>query len=590
MLQCALPMDIYRRLLNYVKPYKLRFLSAVLCMIGFALTNSMVSILPYITINGLNNKNMVILPLGKRLPDFIPEQFPTYWIPIIIVVLMSIRSILEYISNYQMANIGIRAVRNVRDDVYEHLVHLSNDFYSKGRTGDFLSRIINDVGSIQGAITDVIVDIIKQPMTILFTLPWIFFWGGKYAIYGVCTFPLVAIPIILLGRNLRRTTKKMQERSADITAFIGETLTGVTIVKSFNREEEEINRFKRLNKTVTDFFKKTVRITLIQRPLVEFLGAVGAAVAVWFGLKHLSAENFTSFVISLFLLFEPIKKLSKVNSTIQQSIAAGSRIFEILDSVPTIRNRENAIDFKEPVREISYEDVRFSYDGSREVLHGISFRVNRGEVVALVGASGSGKTTLSSLLMRFYDPTTGAIRMNGKDIRDLDLVSLRNKIGIVTQETILFNGTVRENIAYSNLNLTLEEVKAAAKTAYADHFIETLSEGYDTPLGERGLKLSGGQRQRLAIARALAKNPEVLVFDEATSHLDTESEREVQNALENAMQGRTVLVIAHRLSTIQRADRILVFHEGKIIQQGTNDSLLKEGGVYKKLYDLQFNL
>jgi ATP-binding cassette, subfamily B, bacterial MsbA len=279
-----------------------------------------------------------------------------------------------------------------------------------------------------------------------------------------------------------------------------------------------------------------------------------------------------------------------VNSTIQQSIAAGSRIFEILDSVPTIRNRENAIDFKEPVREISYEDVRFSYDGSREVLHGISFRVNRGEVVALVGASGSGKTTLSSLLMRFYDPTTGAIRMNGKDIRDLDLVSLRNKIGIVTQETILFNGTVRENIAYSNLNLTLEEVKAAAKTAYADHFIETLSEGYDTPLGERGLKLSGGQRQRLAIARALAKNPEVLVFDEATSHLDTESEREVQNALENAMQGRTVLVIAHRLSTIQRADRILVFHEGKIIQQGTNDSLLKEGGVYKKLYDLQFNL
>ncbi len=563
---------------------------AVVCLIGYSIANSLFSALAYIALNGMYHKDEVVLNNIPHVPFFSSLHFPVSWIPVLLIVVPTLHAFFDYVSDYQMANIGIRAVRQMRDDLFKHLVRLSNDFYAKGRTGDFMSRIINDVGSIQGAITDVVVDVIKQPLTILFNIPMVFIWGGPSAFYAVLVFPIVAIPIIFLGKNLRRTTKKMQERAADITAFIGETLSGINIVKSYNREDYEISKFQQINKKVFEYFKKTVRITLIQRPLIQVMGAIGTALAVWFGLKNLSPDRFVAFVGSLFLFYEPLKKISKVNSTIQQAIAAGARIFEIIDAVPTIRDRDRAINLTEPVRQISYEHVRFAYEPGKTVLNGIDLSVQRGEVIAFVGMSGSGKTTLMNLLVRFYDPTEGVIRINGIDIRDLTLESLRKKIGIVTQETVLFNGTVRENIAYGKMDATLEEIRAAADVAYADHFIAALPQTYDAPLGERGMKLSGGQRQRLAIARALVKDPEILIFDEATSHLDTESEREVQLALENAMKGRTVLVIAHRLSTIQRADRIIVMGEGKILQHGTNDSLLRDGGAYKKLYDLQFNL
>lgn len=585
-------MGIYRRLLQYIKPYKGRLIIAVLASQGFALFTALVSATLYIIINGLQNKDEVVI---REIPNmewlFQGEiRFPAAWIPFIMVSVFLFRSLFEYISHYQMANVGIRAIRRVRDDLYSHLVHLSHDFYSRGRTGDYLSRIMNDVGSIQGAITDVVSDLVKQPFVILYNIPMVFFWGGKYALFAVLIFPLVAIPIVYLGRNLRRTTKKMQERAADITAFIGETLAGIHVVKAFNRESLAIRQFQTINKTVFDFFKKTVRITLIQRPLIEVLGAGGAALAVWFALEKLPPDRFGAFVISLFIFYEPLKKLSKVNSTIQQSIAAGTRIFEIIDSSPSITNRPDAVVFKERVTDIAYDQVSFDYDAGKTVLRGLSFNVKAGEVIALVGMSGSGKTTLVNLLPRFYDPTAGAIRINGRDIREMTLLSLRDLIGIVNQETVLFNMTVGENIAYGDPEATLDQIKAAARSAYADHFIESLPQGYDTPLGERGLKLSGGQRQRLSIARALLKNPQILIFDEATSHLDTESEREVQKALENAMQGRTVFVIAHRLSTIQSASRVFVMQDGRIIQEGTSGALLKEGGVYKRLHDLQFNV
>ncbi len=582
-------MDIYKRLLQYIRPHRGRLYVAVACMLGYSIANSLVSGIGYIVINGLYHKDKVIFNIPK-VPFLQSLSFPVFWVPIFMISVFLLRGLFDYISNYQMASVGIRAIRKVRDDLYEHLVYLSNDFFSKGRTGDFLSRIMNDVGSIQGAITDVVVDIIKQPLTILFNIPMVFIWGGVSAVYALLIFPLVAIPIVLLGKNLRRTTKKMQERAADITAFIGETLSGINIVRSYNQEESEIKKFKGINKNVFDFFTKTVRITLIQRPLIELMGAVGAAIAVWFGLKNLPPDRFVAFVGSLFIFYEPLKKISKVNSTIQQSIAAGARIFEILDSVPTIQDRPGAVDFKEPVREVAYESIEFSYETGKQVLKGVSFAVSRGEVLAIVGASGSGKTTLMNLVLRFYDPTAGSIKINDRDIREFTVHSLREKISIVTQETILFNATLRENIAYGTPEASLEEVRRAATAAYADLFIENLPQKYDTPLGERGLKLSGGQRQRIAIARALLKNPEILVFDEATSHLDTESEREVQKALENAMKGRTVFVIAHRLSTIQNADRIIVMDNGNIIQQGSNEDLLREGGIYKKLYDLQFNI
>ncbi len=582
-------MEIYKRLLEYIKPHRGRLMMAVACMFGYSIANSLVSGIGYVVINGLYNKDKVVFNI-PAVPFLKSLSFPVFWVPVFMVTVFLLRGLFDYISNYQMASVGIRSIRKVRDDLYQHLVYLSNDFYSRGRTGDFLSRIMNDVGSIQGAITDVVVDIVKQPLVILFNIPMVFIWGGSYAFYAMIIFPLVAVPIVLLGKNLRRTTKKMQERAADITAFIGETLSGINVVRAFNQEDSEIKKFKAINKNVFDFFAKTVRITLVQRPLIEVMGAGGAAIAVWFGLKHLPPDRFVAFVGSLFIFYEPLKKISKVNSTIQQSIAAGTRIFEILDSVPTIQDRPESISFEEPVTDVTYQDVEFAYETGKKVLNGVTFTVKRGEVLAIVGSSGSGKTTLMNLILRFYDPTSGAIKINGQDIRGFKVWSLREKIGIVTQETILFNATIRENIAYGNPEASLEQVRAAAAIAYADQFIEALPNKYDTNLGERGLRLSGGQRQRIAIARALLKDPEILVFDEATSHLDTESEREVQKALENAMKGRTVFVIAHRLSTIQNADRIIVMDSGKIIQQGNSQELLRESGIYKKLYDLQFNV
>ncbi|MBU9888419.1 MAG: ABC transporter ATP-binding protein/permease [Candidatus Omnitrophica bacterium] len=593
-------MDVYRRLLVYIWPHRWRLALAVSFMMGYAAANSLVSVVIFVTTKGLFQRGAIQVGAESfdRLPAWVLKhlpQIPTFsvplvWIPMSIIGVFLLRSICLYISNYQMASVGIRAVRKVRDDLYRHLVYLSHDFYAKGRTGDFLSRIMNDVSQVQGAITDVVVDLIEQPFILLFNIPLVFYWGGSYAVFALFIFPIVAVPIIYFGQRLRRMTKRMQERAADITSFIGETLSGIHIVRAFCSEEREIRRFEEINRSVFEFFKKTIKATIIQRPLIETMGAIGAGVAVYYGIQHLPPDRFAAFVTSLYLCYEPLKKISKVNSVIQQAIASGTRIFEILDSQPTVRDRAGATQFKEPVREVHYDRVGFAYEAGAWVLEDISIRAGHKEVVAIVGASGSGKTTLMSLLLRFYDPQQGAIRINGRDIRDLTLWSLRGLIGIVSQETVLFNGTIRENIAYGKPGATLEEVKKAAAVAYASPFIETLPEQYETQLGERGLKLSGGERQRIAIARALLKDPPILILDEATSHLDTQSEKEVQGALENLMKARTVFVIAHRLSTVQKADRILVMDKGRVVQEGTNEALLAQGGIYKKLYDLQFNL
>ncbi|MBI2167129.1 MAG: ABC transporter ATP-binding protein [Candidatus Omnitrophica bacterium] len=583
-------MGTYRRLVAYVWPYRVRLSIAALCMLGVSLANALISVTVYVTLNGLENRTRVII---DNIPHaaFLPRlEFPAYWVPLVIVGVFLMHSLFDYFSKYEMASIGIRALRQIRDDLYRHLVKLDMDFYARGRTGDFMSRILNDVGSIQGAITDVLVDIIQQPLTILFNLPMVFLWGGPYALYAVIVFPLAAVPIVILGKRLRRVTKRMQERSSDITAAMGETLTGIHIVKAFNQEEHEIRRFEAINRSVFDFFKKTIKTTTIQRPLIEAMGAVGTALAVWFALQHLPADRFGAFVGSLFIFYEPLKKLSKVNSTVQQSIASGNRIFEILDVKPSMVEDPRAAKLGPEVSKVSYEHVFFEYEPGSPVLSDIHFEVEKGEVLALVGPSGAGKTSLVNLLLRFYDPVKGRVTVDGVDIKQAGLHSLRSLIGVVSQETVLFNASVAENIAYGKPTAGEEEIRAAARAAHAEGFIEELPEGFKTRVGERGLKLSGGQRQRLAIARALLKNPPILILDEATSHLDTESEREVQMALERLMEGRTVFVIAHRLSTVQRATQILVLEDGRIVQRGTNESLLKAGGVYKRLHDLQFNL
>ncbi len=581
---------IYRRLLQYIRPHLWRFAIAVVAMVGYALTMALASAIPYLTINGLSNKREVILN-GQSFPHMhipIDIHFSVAWLPVLIFGIIGLRSLFDYILNYQMMNVGLRAIKKVREDLFAHLTQLSSDFYSRGKTGDFLSRITNDVGAIQAAVTDVLTDIVKQPITVICLLPPVILWGGMGGLVAVAVFSVVAFPIVIFGKSLRRTTKKMQERTGEITSFIGESLMGMAIVKAFNQENRMIAKFNAINKSVFDHYKKTVRVTILQRPMIEMMGAVGAAVAIGMSIDKFTPERFTSFLAALFLLYEPVKKISKVNGTIQQSVAAGSRIFEILDEVPSVRDLPDAVDFKEPVREISYENLTFRYPTGPEIFSNFNFKIKAGEVVALVGQSGSGKSTLANLLPRFYDPASGSIQVNGTDLRKMTLHSLRAMIAIVTQDTVLFNGTVRENIAYSDPNASIETVIASAQAAQAHDFISAMPQGYDTNIGERGMNLSGGQRQRLSIARAILKNPPILILDEATSNLDTHSEFEVQIALENLMRGRTVLVIAHRLSTVKKANRIIVLREGKVMEEGTHDALLKSGGLYKDLYDLQF--
>lgn len=581
-------MEIYRKLLKYVKPFKAKIGVAFFCMLLYSIFNSLVSVTTYIIFNGFSRGGTVSLDIPKVGGTL---SFSVTMVPLIVISVFLFRGISDYVSNYLISNVGHRAVMNVRNEFYEHLSKLSLDYYSSGRTGDLISRAMNDVMHIQGAITNVLVDLVKQPLVILFNIPLVFYWDYKLAFISLVVFPLVAIPIVVFGKRLRKLTKMQQERTADITSVLQETINGIRVVKAFNMEESEVKKFRGINKSVFNYIIRTVKFTVIQRPLIEILGAFGVAFAIWYGLNNLPLDRFTAFIASLFILYEPLKKISKVNSTIQQAIGAGGRIFEVMDVEPHIVDHPEALELKEDVYRIDFENVSFSYgDSDKEVLTNIDLSANRGEVIALVGASGVGKTTLVSLLPRFYECTKGEVKINGIDIRDYKVKSLRSKIGVVTQESVLFNDTVSGNISYGLDSIDSDDVIEAAKAANADGFIRELPKGYDTLIGEKGVKLSGGQRQRLCIARAILKNPPILILDEATSQLDTESEREVQGALENLMKGKTVFVIAHRLSTVQKADRIVVLDKGQIVQVGTNDDLLAMGGQYKKLYDLQFNV
>src|SRR3989338_902395 len=591
--------DTYKRLLSYLKPLKGRIILAACSMLIYTMAHSLVSLTVFLVLNGMQNKSEIVI---QNMPwmswikninflniDLSIISFPTRYIPFVVVGVFLLRGIFDYMSNYQVAAVGLRAIRQVRDDLYSHLVQLSMSFYAKGRTGELMSRTINDVAYIQSGITDVLVDLFKQPLVILFNIPFVFFWGGPVSLIALIVFPLSIWPVFMLGKRLRHVQRKIQEQIADINSTMQETFTGMSVVKAYNMENYEIRKFTGINKRVNDFLKKTVRLTLVQRPLIEVMGAVGIAFSIWYGSKVLPLDRFAAFMACLFLFYDPLKRISKVNSTIQSSIAAGQRIFEMKDVDSEIINKTEGVHRGNDIQAIEYADISFSYEPTKKVLQHINVKVKHGEVIAIVGTSGSGKTTMMNLLLRFYEAQEGRILINGIDIRDYDIHSVRDKIGVVSQETFLFNTSVFENIAYGRLKASLEEVKEAARAAYADDFIKTLPKGYGTVIGERGVQLSGGQRQRLAIARAVLQNPPILILDEATSHLDTESERQVQVAVEHLMQGRTAFVIAHRLSTIQRSDRILVFYKGLMVQSGTNEALLKEAGIYKRLYDLQFS-
>jgi subfamily B ATP-binding cassette protein MsbA len=510
---------------------------------------------------------------------------------IVICVIFFLRAVFAFVQQYVMGWVGKRVVLDLRDQLYRHFHRLSISFFSGARTGELISRVTNDMYVVEQAISQGITDIFLQPLTIVFMMGVVVILSWKLAIVTFVAFPLIFIPILNLGRRIRRRTGKIQSLLADLTAIVQETFAGIRVVRAFGMEKYETDKFEKENRKVFSTSVRVVRALSLIRPVVEFLGgaSVAAVMIIGAGAFDMELEFILGFCTGVFLLYDPVKKLGQVNSRLEMGAAAAERVFSVLDMQPEIVESPGAFELPRMRKGICYEGVSFRYDDEL-VLRDVSFDINRGQVVAIVGPSGSGKTTIVNLLLRFYDPTKGLIRIDDREIRGAKISSLRGQVGIVSQEVILFNDTITANIAYGRPDTPVEEVIEAAKAANAHGFISALPRGYDTVVGERGIKLSGGERQRIAIARAILKDPCILILDEATSALDTESERLVQGAINRLMAGRTVLVIAHRLSTVMSADAIIVLDKGRVVQKGSHQKLIEQGGLYKKLYDLQFKV
>ncbi len=515
-----------------------------------------------------------------------------WFVPALFVILSVLRSAAGFASGYAFQRIALGATTDLRNELYRRILEQSSRFYAQHPSGELVSRVVADLQVIQSAISTQLLDLFQQPLTLLLLLWFLLSIHLKLALVCLVATPVLLYPIVRFGRGMRRTSHRIQERMADLANLVAEVVRGHRVVKAFGMERFEYRRFQEASRRHLRTNLRAQMLANASSPVMEVLGVLGAAALVLYAGRtiragELTASDFVTFLITLYAMYEPIRKVNKVNLVMQQALAAAERVVELievpLDVVEPTRPRE-----LDGVHEgIAFEGVRFAYD-REPVLLDLDLAIRAGEIVALVGPSGAGKTTLVNLLPRFFDPDEGCVRIDGVDIRELSLAHLRSLVGIVTQETILFDDSIRNNIAYGRADLSLERVREAAAAAYADEFVTMLPRGYDSPVGESGFKLSGGQRQRLAIARALLKDAPILILDEATSQLDSESESLVQKALGNLMRGRTTLVIAHRLSTVMNADRILVLEGGRVVDQGTHQQLIERGGVYKRLYDLQF--
>ena len=514
-------------------------------------------------------------------------------LPLALIAIFLLKGIANFLQSYFIGFVGNRVVTNIREEVYFHIQCLSLSFFTSNASGALTSRVIYDIAMIQRSVSSVIAGLLKEVITALGLIGVLFYRDWKLAIIALVILPLLFFPIIKYSRKLRRFSKKGQSQVAEISSFLQESFTGIRIIKAFIMEEYNRREFSRINEKLFRLMIKRLKVKSLTAPISETFGGLAAAAVIWYGGSQVisgqsTPGSFFSFMTALFMLYGPIRSLNRSNNQVQEALAAGTRVFELLDTVAEIKDASDAI-VMEPFQDtICYDEVDFSYNED-EILHKISLTIKKGETLAIVGRSGSGKTTLVNLLPRFYDVNSGQISIDGRDIREITQHSLRQQIAIVSQQTVLFNDTVRSNISYGRSDVKEEELIAAARSANAHDFICKLPQGYDTIVGENGVRLSGGQQQRLSIARALLKNSPILILDEATSSLDTESEREVQEAINRLMEDRTTLVIAHRLSTITHADCIITMADGQIIEVGNHQELLQNNGEYANLYRLQFD-
>jgi subfamily B ATP-binding cassette protein MsbA len=568
--------NVFLRLLEYARPYRARLLAALAAMVLYGVASAGVAAL--------------IQPI---FDEVLPSRENLVPIAAAILGVYLVKGIAAYLSGYLMTDVGQRVVRDIRNVLFRHVLGQSVAFFSDQTTGRLMSRITNDVGQIQRVVSETIGDLTRESLSLLAFGALLFYYDARLAILCLTGTPLVVYPLVRLGQRVRRSATRSQEALEQMSHVSAEAITGHRIVKAFGAEELESQKFERASQHLYRTNMRVTGVLSVLPPLMEFIGGLAFVGALVYGSREiasgrLSPGEFTAFIAALFMMYAPARKLSRVNADFQQAMAAGERIFDVLDSHNEVEERAGAHSLPPFAHRIEFRDVRFAYQTARRAtLDGVSFSVPTGHMLAIVGRSGAGKTTLVNLLPRFYDVTGGAILIDGHDVRDVTLGSLRSQIAIVTQETVLFDDSVAANIAYGRRDATPEQIEAAARAAHAHEFITLLDRGYETLIGERGQRLSGGQRQRLAIARAILRDSPILILDEATSSLDSESEMLVQDALFNLMKNRTSFVIAHRLSTVRRADTVVVIERGRVVESGTHDALMASGGTYARLYEMQ---
>ena len=609
-----MPDSIYKRMIKLMSPFWVYIIISSVSAIIFVLLNSASIWLTATLINNIlldfdkivqsqmewsSNEN---LTLNEKLKFYtnliILRETPAESLRVLCVTILSVffgKNIFLYIKNYLLRIVELSLVRDIRNKLYAHIQSLSLGYFNKQKTGNITSIVINDVEHLQIALGATFQKLFVEPINVITFVSLLFIISWKLALIALIIIPLAGIAVIGIGKSIRRKSRRTQKKVADIMQILSETLSSIRIVKAFANENNEVNKFSKESKNYFKLLLRRGRLDLLAGPITESFGVVIGVILLWYGgtevlmQRGLNPEDFIRFILILFSILGPIKQMGNVNLRIQTGYASAERIFSLLDTPKDIIEHSNPVQMKSFNKHIEFKNLSFEYEESEGlVLSNINFKINKGEVVAIVGPSGAGKSTIADLIPRFYDPKDGEILIDQENIKKLSLASLRKNMGIVTQDVILFNDTIKNNIAYAQPKATMESIINACKAANALEFIEEIPEGFDAIIGERGVKLSGGQKQRIAIARALLKNPPILILDEATSSLDTESEKKVQTAIEALLKDRTALIIAHRLSTVQNANKIITIEKGRISEIGTHDELYSNDGLYRKLYDIQF--